>query len=234
MSGGATRRVLLAAAIAVAPGLFLVAAAAPRAPGTPASARNRWGLLIDVARCDTGCSACVDACRQEQGWGEAASDGPWIRKIDATEMQTGRSVSLPVMCQHCAEPPCVEVCPTGASLRRADGIVLVDRHRCIGCRYCVMACPFDARFFVDAEMHDQRPYTPRGKGTAEGCTLCVHRLDAGRLPACVEACASAGGAMLFGDLLDPASEISQTLRARASTALRAELGLAPAIRYQGL
>jgi molybdopterin-containing oxidoreductase family iron-sulfur binding subunit len=232
MSRGPTRRGLLGAAIAVAPGLFLVAESAARAPGTPASARNRWGLLIDVARCDAGCSACVDACRQEQGWGGAASDGPWIRKVEATEAQTGRSVSLPVMCQHCAEPPCVEVCPTGASLRRADGIVLVDRHRCIGCRYCVMACPFAARFFVDAEVHDQRAATPRGKGTAEGCTLCVHRLDAGRLPACVEACA--GGAMLFGDLLDPAAGISQALRARASTALRAELGLDAAIRYQGL
>ena len=176
----------------------------------------------------------MQACRQEQGWNTSAGDGPWIRKIEATETQTGRSVSLPVMCQHCAKPPCVEVCPTGASLRRADGIVLVDRHRCIGCRYCVMACPFDARFFVDAETHDNRSYMPRGKGTAEGCTLCVHRLDAGHPPACVEACAGAGGAMLFGDLHDPGSDISQALRARASTALRTELGLEPAIRYHGL
>lgn len=229
-----TRRGLLAAAMTVAPGLLLVASAAPRAPGTPASARTRWGLLIDVARCDAGCTACVGACRQEQGWGGAADDGPWIRKIEATETQTGRSVSLPLMCQHCAEPPCVEVCPTGASLQRADGIVLVDRHRCIGCRYCLMACPFGARFFVDAEVHDQRPYMPRGKGTAEGCTLCVHRLDAGRLPACVEACAGARGAMLFGNLADPGSEISQALRARASAALRAELGLDAGVRYQGL
>jgi molybdopterin-containing oxidoreductase family iron-sulfur binding subunit len=75
---------------------------------------------------------------------------------------------------------------------------------------------------------------PRGKGTAEGCTLCAHRLDAGRLPACVEACSAAGGAMLFGDLLDPGSEIFRALRARASTALRAELGLEAAIRYQGI
>jgi molybdopterin-containing oxidoreductase family iron-sulfur binding subunit len=234
MSEGPTRRGLLAAAIAVAPGLYLVAEAAPRVPGSAASARSRWGLLIDVARCDAGCTACIDACRQEQGWGEGASDGPWIRKVAATEKQTGRVVSVPLMCQHCAEPPCVEVCPTGASLQRADGIVLVDRHRCIGCRYCVMACPFGARFFVDAEVHDQRAHTPRGKGTAEGCTLCVHRLDAGRLPACVEACGSAGGAMLFGDLRDPASEISQALRDRASTALRAELGLEAAVRFQGI
>jgi molybdopterin-containing oxidoreductase family iron-sulfur binding subunit len=234
MSAGMTRRACLGAAIAVAPGLFLVAEAAPRPPGAPASPRNRWGMLIDVSRCKAGCTACVVACRQEQGWGGAAGDGPWIRKIEATETATGRTVSLPVMCQQCGEPPCVEVCPTGASLQRADGVVLVDRHRCIGCRYCVMACPFGVRFFVDAEVHDQRAHTPRGKGTAEGCTLCVHRLDAGRLPACVEACSGAGGAMLFGNVGDPESEIAQALRARASTALRAELGLAPAIRYQGI
>lgn len=237
MSEGTTRRGLLAAAIAVAPGLFLVAEAAPPAPlaaGTAASAGSRWGLLIDVARCGAGCTACVDACRQEQGWGDAGSDGPWIRKVEATETQTGRVVSLPLMCQHCAEPPCVEVCPTGASLRRADGIVLVDSHRCIGCRYCVMACPFGARFFADADVHDQRAHMPRGKGTAEGCTLCAHRLDAGRLPACVEACSAAGGAMLFGDLLDPTSQISQALRTRGSMPLRAELGLEAAIRYQGI
>lgn len=234
MSAAPTRRGLLAGAIAVAPGLFLVAGAAPRPPGVAASTGNRWGLLIDVTRCDATCTACVDACQQEQGWGAAADDGPWIRKVEASEMHTGRSVSLPLMCQHCAEPPCVEVCPTGASLRRVDGIVLVDRHRCIGCRYCLMACPFGTRFFVDAEVHDQRPYMPRGKGTAEGCTLCVHRLDAGRLPACVEACAGAGGAMLFGDLHDPASDISRALRATASMALRAELGLDAGVRYQGL
>ena len=230
MNESTTRRALLAAAIAVAPGLVLVAEAAPR----PASARKRWGMLIDVARCGAGCTACVDACRQEQGWGNETEDGPWIRRVEATERATGRFVSLPLMCQHCADPPCVEVCPTGASLQRADGIVLVDRHRCIGCRYCVMACPFGARFFVDADVHDQRTHTPRGKGTAEGCTLCVHRLDSGRLPACVEACSGAGRAMLFGDLLDRESEIAQALRERASTALRAELGLEPTIRYQGI
>ena len=225
-----TRRGLLAGTVAVAPGLFLLVQAAPRAPGTPASAQIRWGLLIDVARCDSGCTNCVAACRAEQGWGDA--DGPWIRKLAATERASGRAVSLPVMCQHCAEPPCVQVCPTGASLRRADGIVLVDRHRCIGCRYCLMACPFAARFFVDHPVQDQRPHMPRGIGTAEGCTLCVHRLDAGRLPACVDACPN--GAMLFGDLLAPGGEMARTLRMRATTALRANLGLAAGVRYQGL
>lgn len=230
MSNCTTRRFVLTAGIAVAPGLFLLAQAAPRPSGTPAAARNRWGMLIDVARCDAGCTVCVEACRDEQGWGDTA--GPWLRKLDATERATGRRVSLPLMCQHCAEPPCVQVCPTGASLRRADGIVLVDRHRCIGCRYCVMACPFGTRFFVEAAVHDQRAHMPRGIGTAEGCTLCVHRIDAGRKPACVESCPN--GAMLFGDLTDAASDIAQALHARASISLRVALGLDAAVRYQGL
>ena len=84
------------------------------------------------------------------------------------------------MCQHCEDPPCVDVCPTGASFKRADGIVLVDRHICIGCRYCMMACPYEARNFVHEDITGQKLYAPRGKGTAEACTMCVHRVDAGR------------------------------------------------------
>ena len=123
------------------------------------------------------------------------------------------------MCQHCAKPPCVDVCPTGASFKRADGIVLVDKHICIGCRYCMMACPYKARSFVHEPIDDQKPNAPRGKGTVEGCTLCVDRIDAGRMPACVEACASeAGGAMMFGDLNDPESEISKAVAATADDA----------------
>ena len=100
----------------------------------------------------------------------------------------------------------MDVCPTGASFKRADGIVLVDKHICIGCRYCMMACPYKARSFVHEDTTDQKPYAPRGKGTVESCTLCVHRVDAGRIPACVEACSKDGNmAMVFGDLKDPYS-----------------------------
>jgi molybdopterin-containing oxidoreductase family iron-sulfur binding subunit len=140
------------------------------------------------------------------------------------------------MCQHCADPPCVDVCPTGASFKRADGIVLVDRHSCIGCRYCVMACPYKARSFVHEPLADQKPDVPRGKGCVESCTLCVHRIDRGdKTTACAEACAKAGhGAIVFGDLNDPASEISQRIRVATSTQLRADLHLDPGVRYQGL
>jgi molybdopterin-containing oxidoreductase family iron-sulfur binding subunit len=138
------------------------------------------------------------------------------------------------MCQHCEQPPCVDVCPTGASFKRADGIVLVDKHICIGCRYCMMACPFKARSFVHEEHDDQRPHSPRGKGTVEGCTLCVHRIDAGGQPACVEACAKTGGAMVFGDLNDPESAISKALRQLPTMQLRADLGVQPGVRYANL
>ncbi|HXY22401.1 MAG TPA: 4Fe-4S dicluster domain-containing protein, partial [Burkholderiaceae bacterium] len=124
---------------------------------------------------------------------------------------------------------------TGASFKRADGIVLVDRHSCIGCRYCIMACPYKARSFVHETLTQQKPEVPRGKGCVEGCTLCVHRIDRGQGPACVQACAeSENGAMVFGDLNDARSEIAQRLQSQASLALRADLGLEPAVRYQGV
>jgi len=140
-----------------------------------------------------------------------------------------------MMCQHCANPPCVDVCPTGASFKRADGIVLVDRHICIGCRYCMMACPYKARSFVHEPHTDQNPEVPRGQGCVEGCTLCVHRVDRGGTPACVEACAAAGhNAMLFGDLNDPESAIAKRVREVKTTQVRADLKLDLGVRYEGI
>jgi len=140
-----------------------------------------------------------------------------------------------MLCQHCENPPCVDVCPTGASFKRADGIVLVDKHTCIGCRYCMMACPYKARSFVHETLVDQKPNAPRGKGTVESCTFCVHRIDSDRIPACVEACSdTGGGALLFGDLNDPDSEIAKRVARYASQQIRADLGLNPGIRYRNL
>ncbi|MBW7850189.1 MAG: 4Fe-4S dicluster domain-containing protein [Rhodospirillales bacterium] len=230
-----------AAVVTLAPGVTLMsipAAAAPRPADQPASATQRWGLLVDTTRCTTDCTACVSACRTENGisgHGRPATDPQWIRKIELRNETTGATHSLPMMCQHCANPPCVDVCPTGASFKRADGIVLVDRHTCIGCRYCMMACPYKARSFVHEDVEDQRPDVPRGVGTVEGCNLCVARVDAGGLPACVESCRSNGnGAMLFGDLNDPKSEIAQRVKTYATTQLRADLGLDTGVRYQGI
>ena len=226
------------AGVAVAPGLILfevrhASAAAPEV----ASSAVRWGLLIDTTLCATDCTACVDACQKENGL--AAPTGPtgaqWIRKVELTDPYSGRTTSLPMMCQHCAEPPCVDVCPTGASFKRADGIVLVDRHLCIGCRYCMMACPYKARSFVHEPITDQKSDVPRGKGCVEACTLCVQRIDRNEIPACVEACAATGRkAILFGDLNDPASEISKRIAAVRTVEVRADLALDTGVRYQGL
>ncbi|MCW5636351.1 MAG: 4Fe-4S dicluster domain-containing protein [Rubrivivax sp.] len=225
----------------LAPGVRLVEfaqAATGAAPSPGANPRVRWGMLIDTTKCAEGCTDCVDACNRENGLGTPSrpTDARWIRKIEIKEIRTGRQASVPVMCQHCAEPPCVDVCPTGASFKRADGIVLVDRHTCIGCRYCMMACPYKARSFVHEPLTDQHPDVPRGKGCVESCTLCVHRLDRGeKVTACAEACTKAGhGAILFGDLNDPDSAIARRVREVRSTQLRADLGLDPGVRYEGL
>ena len=225
------------AGVALAPGVTLFEIARAKTAGEPVSGKVRWGMLIDANRCDPDCNACVTACNRENhlSGGTRETDSQWIRKIELKDLRSGRARSLPMMCQHCAKPPCVDVCPTGASFKRADGIVLVDRHACIGCRYCVMACPYKARSFVHEEVRDQNPEVPRGKGTVESCTLCVHRVDRGKIPACVEACKATGhDAILFGDLNDPDSEISRRIAAHATTQVRADLRLDPGVRYQGI
>lgn len=232
-----------AAGVALAPGVFLYGVGATteavaRSLDEAASSSVRWGMLIDLNRCDSGCNECVTACSKEnglQGFGRPETDAQWIRKVEVRDPASGHSKSLPVMCQHCEDPPCVDVCPTGASFKRPDGIVLVDKHSCIGCRYCISACPYKARSFVHEALQDQKPHAPRGKGTVESCTMCVHRIDDDRQPACVEACNdTGGGAMLFGDLNDPDSEISKRVATYATQQIRADLGLNPGVRYSGL
>ena len=225
---------------AIAPGLHLMAVgeanAAARPAGTAASPAIRWGLLIDATKCAPGCTKCIDACHEENGVSEQLPDprqnSQWIRKIELVDRRNGRVTTLPMMCQHCAKPPCVDVCPTGASMKRTDGIVLVDRHTCIGCRYCMMACPYKARSFVHTNLSEQNPEVPRGKGCVESCTLCVHRVDKGQQPACVEKCPE--GAMTFGDLNDPVSAISKRIAAANTTQVRSDLKLDLGVRYQGI
>ena len=120
-------------------------------------------------------------------------------------------------------------------MKRVDGIVLVDKHICIGCRYCMMACPYKARSFVHENLKDQNVNAPRGKGTVESCTMCVQRVDNGGIPACVEACnAENHNAMFFGDLNDPESEISKELKKNGGEQIRGDLGLNTGVRYQGI
>ena len=243
-------------ALAAASGIggfgILRARADERPLGEPVSADIRYGLFVDADLCARHCDACVRACNEEHGLEvghDIATDPQWIRKVTLRDRRSGRISTLPLMCQHCEDPPCVDVCPTGASFKRADGIVLVDKHICIGCRYCVMACPFQARAFVHEEVTEPKPWSPRGKGTVESCNFCVHRLDASKgsrepssrgslseaRPACVEACDMKGyRALVFGDLNDPLSPVARALAAKGGQGLRPDLALDTKVLYRGV
>jgi len=235
------RSAAVVGALSIAPGLMFTLLARAKPADQPVSGEQRWGILIDTHRC-VDCTVCVDACNREHGLdrGDEQRSAPeqkaqWIRKVNLRDRATGYEQSVPVLCQHCESAPCVDVCPTGASFRRADGIVLVDKHICIGCRYCMMACPYKARSFIHEDLSHQLPHAPRGKGTVESCTLCVHRVDADRIPACVEACNTAGGkSMWFGNLNDPDSDISRQLERYPSSQIRADLNLNTGVRYRGI
>jgi tetrathionate reductase subunit B len=228
------------AAAGLAAGVRFIDFPTANAATAPVTGTQRWGLLIDASKCASGCNACVQACNDEhgiKGHDRPPTDAQWIRKVRLRDKATGRETSLPLMCQHCEDPPCVDVCPTGASFRRADGIVLVDKHSCIGCRYCMLACPYKARSFIHEDLTDQKPWSPRGKGTVESCNLCVHRIDEGkgRMPACAQACEREGHrAILFGDSNDPASPIAKAMSGQQSQELRADLGLNTGVRYQNI
>lgn len=233
----------VAAVAAVVPaGTILHTIARAKAVDEAVSSEVRWGMMIDATKCATDCDACVTACNDEHGLhgsGRPLTDSQWIRKVTLRDRATGKVTSLPMLCQHCEHPPCVDVCPTGASYRRPDGIVLVNMHTCIGCRYCMMACPYKARSFVHEPLTEQVPDTPRGKGCVDSCNFCVHRVDAeGVEPpqtACAEACAQEGHqAILFGDLNDPNSEVAQRARSVPSRQIRADLDLNTGVRYEGV
>ena len=226
------------AGLSLAPGVLLHEIGHAKPADQPVSSDVRWGMLIDSNKCASGCNDCVTACNDEhglEGFDRPRTDAQWIRKVTLKDKQTGHTQTLPLLCQHCEKPPCVDVCPTGASFRRVDGIVLVDKHICIGCRYCMMACPYKARSFIHESLQDQKPYAPRGKGTVESCTFCVHRVDNDGTPACVEACTAANhNAMVFGDLNDPSSAISMQLKQHNTRQIRADLELNTGVRYRGI
>jgi molybdopterin-containing oxidoreductase family iron-sulfur binding subunit len=141
---------------------------------------------------------------------------------------------FPLLCNHCENPPCVRVCPTKATFKRKkDGIVLMDYHRCIGCRFCMAACPYGARSFnwIDPRpyIEERNPeYPTRTKGVVEKCTFCVERLAQGLIPACVEA---SNGGIVFGDLRDPHSEVREILSSHYTIRRKPELGTQPSVYY---
>ena len=202
---------------------------------------KRWGMVIDASKCQDGCTECTDACRKENN--VAFHDDPdidvhWIRKAKISrKAKNAKVITAPLLCNHCDHPPCALVCPVRATYRREDGIVIVDKHRCIGCRYCLIACPYNMRMFNFKENHEwhNEKVPVRMHGVSESCHFCFHRVDKGIEPACVEACKKANhGAMVFGDLNDPSSEVSALLAETMVRALREDLGTKPKIFYIGL
>lgn len=185
---------------------------------TSNAAEKRFGMLIDLSVC-VGCNACVVACKQENDL-PIKGFNTWIESWDAGAYPHTKRANLPKLCNHCTDAPCVNVCPTGASYHAAGGMVLVDQDTCIGCRYCMTACPFQARW--------QNEET----GTVEKCTFCFNRAHAGLLPACAGTCPTQ--ARLFGDLNDPKSEISRRIAQAEAEGLQPELGIDTNVRYIGL
>lgn len=199
---------------------------------------TRLGMVLDLTRC-IGCNACTVACKIENG---TPDDHYWCRVY--TE-ETGtfpdvKTTYVPALCNHCADAPCVTVCPTGASYQRDDGIVLIDPDKCIGCRACMTACPYAARFYLrkgilDGGYHSERTDFEEKKwelfqeGTVTKCTFCAHRVDQGLEPACVITCPT--DARIFGDLDDPESKPSKLIRERNGQQPLAELGTNPSVYY---
>lgn len=203
---------------------------------------RRWGMVIDLTKCRPECTACLDACRTENNvafHGDGRYDIHWIRKakLKSDEDSLAPEKTMLLLCNHCDKPPCAQVCPVQATYKRHDGIVMVDHHRCIGCRYCMIACPYNARFFNfrDNEDWPNKARPKRSHGVAEACHLCAHRLDQGRMPACVEACGQAGyGALMVGDLSDRRSDISRLVEQTPVKRIRPDLGTDPKVYYIGL
>jgi len=202
---------------------------------------KRWGMVIDLTKCRDGCTACVDACREENNvakFDDPSIDIHWIRKATVSrKVENAREFEMPLLCNHCDDPPCALVCPVKATYKRKDGIVIVDKHRCIGCRYCLIACPYNMRMFNFKSNHEwnNETYPTRAHGVSESCHFCHHRLDQGGEPACVEACRNANqGALVFGDLNDSSSQVSKLVAEGRVRALREDLGTNPKVFYIGL
>lgn len=208
---------------------------------------KRWAMAVDPAKCSANCTDCIVACHTIHNvpdFGNPKDEVKWIWQEpfaavfpDNHHVYSGQALQkmrLPVLCNQCANPPCVRVCPTKATFQRPDGIVMMDYHRCIGCRLCMAACPYGAR---SMNYREPRPFIAkinpdfptRTKGVVEKCNFCEERLAKGLLPACVEACKQK--ALVFGDVEDPRSEIRTLIEKRFNLLRRAHLGTTPQIYY---
>ena len=195
-----------------------------------------WGMVIDQERC-IGCWSCAVICKSENDvplgawWNRILTNGA---ALDQPRTERGQLAMewLPLSCQHCENAPCVKVCPVQATYHRSDGVVMMDNDRCIGCRYCMIACPYGVRTFNWGEAERPTPHetgmvVARPLGTVEKCVFCVHRLAEDQVPSCVWSCPAQ--ARVFGDLNDPSSRVARL--AREGRVLLEEAGTKPSIVY---
>jgi len=230
--------------------------AAEFSAGPDALNAKKWAMVVDVRKFKTpeDYKKCTDACHSAHNvpdFGNPKDEVKWIWTDTFDHTFPGQEheylsedikhKNFLLLCNHCENPPCVRVCPTKATFKRKDGIVMQDMHRCIGCRFCMAACPFGARSFnyrdprgKDAKgqpfIKEENPeYPTRMIGVVEKCTFCTERLAVGKLPACVEV-APAGG-LVFGDLADLKSEVRKILRTNYTIRRKSELGTGPAVFY---
>lgn len=208
---------------------------------------ERWGMVIDTKKLSGRiCHKMEEACHTAHNVPDHENkqhEIKWIwethykhvfpNKTDEFLTERLKELPIPVLCNHCANPPCVQACPTQATFQREDGIVLMDFHRCIGCRFCMAACPYGSRSFNfrdprEAIKHENKEFPTRMKGVVEKCNFCAERLAVGKQPACVEA---SKGALIFGDLADPQSDVRQLLKENYAIRRKQNLGSNPSVYY---
>lgn len=183
----------------------------------PAGRRVRYAMVIDLRRC-IGCHTCAVACKSENSV-PLGVYRTWVKQVEKGRFPRVTRHFLPVLCNNCENPICLQNCPTNATYRRDDGIIMVDEHRCIGCKYCMYSCPYDVRYVNPLKRYVQK------------CSWCAHRVDAGQPPACVEACPV--GARIFGNLMDPESEVARLLAQHSVQVLKPERATEPQVYYIG-
>ncbi len=223
----------------------------------PLGQGRKWGLVVDMHKMDESLmDKCIKACHRFHNVpsiGNTKEEVKWLWKETYHHSFPGREneylseeieeMNFLLLCNHCTNPPCVRVCPTKATFKREDGIVVMDMHRCIGCRFCMAACPYGSRSFnwgdprkapeaLNPGFPWNEEYPTRGMGVVEKCNFCAERLAKGQWPACVEAAAEeVEGALVFGDLADPDSEVREALREKYTIRRKPELGTGPNVFY---